>query len=109
MTVAQDETLQTELVAMEGERGTVVVCGPMLTESRPGLTVYVAYSGSSRGTMAELLSAVEARHRSHRVTMTEARNDGMTETDNGSPSAQNPTKSETKSKAKSKSKKNGNI
>ena len=102
VTVAKDETLQTELVAMEGERGTVVVCGPMLTVARPGLTVYAAYSGSCRGTMAELLSAAEARHRGHRVEP--AMQSQETDEDKG----ETPVVTKTKTKTK-KAKKNGNT
>lgn len=68
VSLAVDDTLRDELICMEGERGCVTVCGRMLTATLPGITTYACYHGKERGMMAELLAAVEARHRSHRVT-----------------------------------------
>lgn len=69
VTLAVDEQLRSELIAFEGERGVVVVCGPMLTRMVPGITTYACYHGKERGAMGELLAAVEARHKSHKVTI----------------------------------------
>ena len=63
VSLAIDDTLQSELVAFEGDGGTVVVAGRMLSEITAGLTTYACYSGKGRGIVAELLEAVEARHR----------------------------------------------
>lgn len=62
VSLAIDDTLQSELVSFEGD-GTVVVAGRMLSEKAAGLTTYACYSGKGRGIVAELLEAVEARHR----------------------------------------------
>ena len=69
LTLAVDDAIGTELLCCEGDRGCVVLCGPMLSAVRPALTVYSAYSGRERGMMADLLSAVNARHRQHQVEM----------------------------------------
>lgn len=63
ISLAIDDTLQSELVSFEGDGGTVVVAGRMLSEMAAGLTTYACYSGKGRGIVAELLEAVEARHR----------------------------------------------
>ena len=63
ISLAIDDTLQSELVSFEGDGGTVVVAGRMLSEITAGLTTYACYSGKGRGVVAELLDAVEARHR----------------------------------------------
>lgn len=76
LTLAVDNAIGTELLCCEGDRGCVVLCGPMLSDVRPALTVYSAYSGRERGMMADLLSAVNARHRQHQVEMPAANGDG---------------------------------
>ena len=72
VTFAQDSTVQDELMAFEGERGVVVIQGRLLTAPLPGLTTYSCYQGQDRGMVRDLLLAVEARHRSHMVELTEA-------------------------------------
>ena len=69
VSVAVDPNLQSELVVFEGDRGVVVICGPMLSEKQPGLIVYSAYNGKNAGVMAELISAANARHRQHKVEL----------------------------------------
>jgi hypothetical protein len=66
ISLAIDDTLQSELVSFEGDGGTVVVAGRMLSEMAAGLTTYACYSGKGRGIVAQLLEAVEARHNARR-------------------------------------------
>lgn len=65
--LAVDETVDDEMVAFEGERGTVVVCGRMLSVVEAGIRTYAGYFGGERGVMRELLEATEARIKRHRV------------------------------------------
>lgn len=110
VTLAVDATMQSEMIAFEGERGVVVVCGPMLTRVAPGITTYACYHGKERGAMAELLAAVEARQRSHKVTIAQGdspRVSSEIDTQGTVPEeAPAPTKTKTKTK---KAKKNGNT
>ena len=61
ITLAVDDSVPTEVMAMEGDEGVVVICGRLLTVVVPGITVYALYHGKERGLMDELLSAIEAR------------------------------------------------
>ena len=97
VSVAVDDTVRDELMAVEGERGVVCIQGRMLTQTVPGITMYACYQGKERGMVGELMAAVESRHKSHRATVTEARNDGTTEEVEVVAEA---TQTKTKSKAK---------
>ena len=115
VSVAVDDTVRDELMAVEGERGVVCIQGRMLTQTVPGITMYACYQGKERGMVGELMAAVEARQRSHRVTMTEARNDGTTEEDEDkdetpevvAEATETGTKTETETKTETKSKSKG--
>lgn len=67
VSVAVDDTVRDELMAVEGERGVVCIQGRMLTQTVPGITTYACYQGKERGMVGELLAAVEARHKRHHV------------------------------------------
>ena len=72
VTVAQDTSMPTEMVIFQGERGVVVIAGPMLTAPQPGLTVYACHYDKDGQPIADLLAAVTARHRQHRVALATA-------------------------------------
>ena len=72
VTVAQDTSMPTEMVIFQGERGVVVIAGPMLTAPQPGLTVYACHYDKDGQPISDLLAAVTARHRQHRVELATA-------------------------------------
>ena len=73
--LAVDETVDDEMVAFEGERGTVVVCGRMLSVVEAGIRTYAGYFGGERGVMRELREATEARIKRHRVDISPSTGD----------------------------------
>lgn len=99
--LAVDATVGDELIAWEGEKGVVVICGRMLTAAEAGIKTYAGWYGKDRGAMRELLQAVESRAKSHAVEVMAA----PAESDVPEPPAteEEPTEDETK-KAKSKKK-----
>ena len=67
VSVAVDDTVRDEMMAVEGERGVVCIQGRMLTQTVPGITMYACYTGKERGMVGELMAAVESRHKRHAV------------------------------------------
>ena len=68
VTIARDDTIQSELMAMEGSEATIIIAGPMLTATRPGIIIY-AVRRLKEGS-CDLLQAVAARHKRHQVKAT---------------------------------------
>ena len=66
VSIATDGMMQSELMAMEGEDGLVMVIGPILTENRPGATLYTVYSKRDYSAVGEILKVIDARHRAHK-------------------------------------------
>lgn len=73
--LAVDETVDDEMLSWEGELGTVVVCGRMLSVVEAGIKTYAGYFGVERGVMRELLEATEARIKRHRVDISPSTGD----------------------------------
>ena len=68
ISIAADELMQSELMALEGEDGLVMIIGPILTEKRPGATLYTVYSKRDYTAVSEVLAVIDSRHRSHRIS-----------------------------------------
>ena len=66
VSIATDGMMQSELMAMEGEDGLVMVIGPILSEKRPGATLYTVYSKRDYSAVGEILKVIDARHRAHK-------------------------------------------
>ena len=66
ISIAADELMQSELMAMEGEDGLVMIIGPILSEKRPGATLYTVYSKRDYSAVGEILKVIDARHRAHK-------------------------------------------
>ena len=71
VTVAQDATIRSEAMVLEGDEGTIVIAGPMLTAVQPGLTMYAVMRTKDGG--CDLLQAIEARHKAHTLSMDDVR------------------------------------
>ena len=78
VTVAQDATIRSEAMVLEGDDGTIVIAGPMLTAMQPGLTMYAVMRTTDGG--CDLLQAIVARQKAHALSMDDLR--GHTERNN---------------------------
>ena len=78
VSIATDELMQSELMAMEGEDGLVMIIGPILSEKRPGATLYTVYSKRDYSAVGEVLKVVDSRHKAHRITNANINNDCIT-------------------------------
>ena len=78
VTVAQDATIRSEAMVLEGDEGTIVIAGPMLTAMQPGLTMYAVMRTTDGG--CDLLQAIVARQKAHALSMDDLR--GHTERNN---------------------------
>jgi hypothetical protein len=70
ISIAADKMLQTELMAMEGIDGLVMIIGPMLSEPQPGSMLYTVYSRrdyEAVKAVKEVLAVVDSRHKAHRI------------------------------------------
>ena len=66
VSIATDGMMQSELMAMEGEDGLVMIVGPILSEKRPGATLYTVYSKRDYSAVKEVLAVIDSRHRAHK-------------------------------------------
>ena len=78
VTVAQDATIRSEAMVLEGDEGTIVIAGPMLTAMQPGLTMYAVMRTTDGG--CDLVQAIVARQKAHALSMDDLR--GHTERNN---------------------------
>ena len=78
VTVAQDATIRSEAMVLEGDDGTIVIAGPMLTAMQPGLTMYAVMRTTDGG--CDLVQAIVARQKAHALSMDDLR--GHTERNN---------------------------
>ena len=78
VTVAQDATIRSEAMVLEGDEGTIVIAGPMMTAVQPGLTTYAVMRTKEGG--CDLLQAIVARNKAHALSMDDGR--GHTERNN---------------------------
>jgi len=78
VTVAQDATIRSEAMVLEGDEGTIVIAGPMMTAVQPGLTTYAVMRTKEGG--CDLLQAIVARHKAHALSMDDG--SGHTERNN---------------------------
>jgi hypothetical protein len=67
ISIAADKMLQTELMAMEGIDGLVMIIGPMLSDPQPGSMLYTVYSKRDYEAVKEVLAVVDNRHKAHRI------------------------------------------
>ena len=102
VSLAVDSTLQSEFVVFEGDRGVVVICGPILTTTQPGITVYACYYAKERGMVGELMAAIESRHKAHALSMADVRGQ-KEEVEDGVVAEATQTKTKTKTKKAKKS------
>lgn len=67
ISIAADKMLSTELMAMEGSDGLVMIIGPMLSEPQPGSMIYTVYSRRDYEAVKEVLAVVDSRHKLNKI------------------------------------------
>lgn len=72
VSLAVDGTQTEELLLMLGNEGAMMISGRMLSQPEAGLKVYAVVHGKGTMELTDLISAIDARHRMHRVEIAKA-------------------------------------
>lgn len=72
VSLAVDGTQTEELLLMLGNEGAMMISGRMLSQPEAGLKVYAVVHGKGTMELTDLISAIDARHRMHKVKIAKA-------------------------------------